>query len=140
METARDILTAHGLRCTKQREQIYTALRASKTHPTVDELRQLVPGTSTATIYNTLEALCEAGLCSRISSNGAAARYDADMSDHLHVVLESGEVVDIPEALSRELLRALRGDALHKIEETLCVDVQQLRLELHGTPLPKGSN
>lgn len=136
----RDILAAHGLRCTKQREMIYSALRSTKSHPTAEELQQLVPGTSTATIYNTLEALCDAGLCSRISSTSGAARYDADMSDHLHVVLESGEIIDVPEELSRALLSAIKGSALHKIENALCVDVQNLRLELHGKSCKKAAS
>ncbi len=111
---------------------IYGALRSTKSHPTAEELQRLVPGTSTATIYNTLEALCDAGLCSRLSSTSGAARYDADMSDHLHVVLESGKVIDVPEELSRALLATFRGTVLHKIEDALCVDVQNLRIELHG--------
>ena len=133
MSTSRDILTAHGLRCTKQREMIYDALRATKAHPTADELKRMVPGTSTATVYNTLEALCGAGLCTKIATNGAAARYDADQHDHMHIVLDTGEIVDIPDELSERLMSSLQGEALREIESRLGVDIRDLRIELRGT-------
>jgi len=112
---------------------IYDALRATKSHPTAEDLRRLVPGTSTATVYNTLEALCEAGLCRKMPMDGGAARYDADRRDHLHIVLEDGEIVDVPDELGRRLIESLRGDVLEEIESALGVEVRDLRLELRGS-------
>jgi len=129
----KEILAANGLRCTKQREKIYRALCVTKSHPTAEELRQLVPGMSTATIYNTLEALCAAGLCKKLTTESTASRYDADTSEHLHVVLENGRLLDVPPELGAALLESMTGSALHDIESELCIEVQQLRIELHAT-------
>ena len=36
----RELFSHHGIRCTRQREDIYAALHASRAHPTADELFQ----------------------------------------------------------------------------------------------------
>ena len=55
----RDLLAQHDIRLTRQREEIYAALAATKAHPTAEELLRAVrsshPGISLATVYNTLE-------------------------------------------------------------------------------------
>lgn len=132
MKSAREILSDRGLRCTRQREMIYDALRSSKSHPSAEEIGQLVPGTSTATVYNTLEALHDAGLCRKITTVGGAARYDADPHEHLHIVLESGEISDVPEDLGARLLASVDDAVLREIEATMDVNIRDLRLELRG--------
>lgn len=133
MSTTRDTLIAHGLRCTKQRESIYDALKSCRSHPTAEELKQLVPGASTATVYNTLEALCNAGLCTRIVTDGGAARFDADQHEHTHIVLEDGRIVDVPEDLSELLANSLSAETIAMIEQRLGVRVKDVHIELHGT-------
>ncbi len=133
MSTTRDTLIAHGLRCTRQRESIYDALKACRSHPTADELKQLVPGASTATVYNTLEALCSAGLCTKLVTDGAAARFDADQHEHTHIVLEDGRIVDVPDDLSEMLSSSLSAETIAAIESRMGVRVQDVRIELHGT-------
>ena len=68
----RELFRAHGLRCTRQRERIYEALASSTSHPTAEELHLAVRdadgGLSLATVYNTLEAFTERGLCRRVPS------------------------------------------------------------------------
>lgn len=116
----RTLFVRHDLRCTRQRLDVYAALASTKSHPTAEELHRLVqgssPGTSLATVYNTLDALCSAGLAQRMATAGpSGARYDADVSDHLHLVTDSGEVVDVPHDLSREVMAALPADLLDRV-------------------------
>ncbi|MDX1681904.1 MAG: transcriptional repressor, partial [Phycisphaeraceae bacterium] len=107
-----DLFASRGLRCTRQRQAIYQALADSHRHPSADELHQqvndTVDGLSMATVYNTLEAFCSAGLAQKIPSADGPARYDASVHDHLHVRdLTTGEVGDVPEDLSEKLLEDL---------------------------------
>ena len=88
----RDRLSRQGIRCTSQREHIFAALCATDRHPTAEELFQAVrvssPGVSLATVYNTLEVFTSRGLCRRLATpqGVGACRYDADVSDHAHVI------------------------------------------------------
>ncbi|MEC9373006.1 MAG: transcriptional repressor, partial [Planctomycetota bacterium] len=70
MCTARTLFARHGLRCTRQRLDVYTALAAAKDHPTAEDLyfrvRAEQPGLSLSTVYNTLETFCRHGLCRRL--------------------------------------------------------------------------
>jgi len=139
MVDTRRLFTDHGLRCTKQRLEIYEALAMTKAHPTAEQLHQLVhersPGISLATVYNTLEALCNAGLCQKLHGNGTGgARYDADVTDHLHVVSDDGRILDVPEDLTRELMESLPKETLRRIESALGVDLQGVSVELRGEP------
>ncbi len=132
----RDTFARRGLRCTKQRVEIYEALSACKTHPTADELHRLVhetsPGISLATIYNTLEALHEAGLCQKLSCASGGARYDADIEPHLHVVTDDGRIIDVDAALTRELLDSIPASTLAAIERRTGVRIRGVRVELDG--------
>lgn len=109
-----------GLRHTRQREAVYAALAATDAHPTAEELHELVrqdePGLSLATIYNSLEALSEAGLCRRLPSNGGSTRFDADLSEHVHIVLPDGRVLDVPDSLAKELLAAVPRGLVSDLE------------------------
>lgn len=117
-DQARSLLRAHGVRPTRQRELVYSALAATDTHPTAEELLTRVhlhdPGISQATVYNTLDALTGCGLARRLASRsaGGPCRYDADVSPHVHLTLPDGRVIDAPEGVSRAILGALAGSGL----------------------------
>ncbi len=120
-DAVRDLLRAHGLRPTRQREVLYSALAETKAHPTAEELFESVlsrdSGMSLATVYNALEAFTTAGLCRRLAgARGGACRFDADMARHVHVVSSDGRVVDLPEDLSAEVLERLGPDLVGKLE------------------------
>ncbi len=130
------LLAKHGIRCTKQRQEIYDALMACKSHPTAEQLHHLVnsdtPGTSLATIYNTLDTLTKAGLCRRIPTPEGGARFDADMSDHLHVVTSDGRLIDVPEDLGRRVAQSLPRDVIARIGDELGVDLGRVSIHLHA--------
>jgi len=92
---------AAGLKLTPQRMAIVRALAADSSHPTAQELyerlRQALPTMSFATVYNTLDTLRAAGLCSGLSLTPGSGRFDPNMQPHNHAVCDAcGSVSDIP--------------------------------------------
>ncbi|MFK7883085.1 MAG: Fur family transcriptional regulator [Phycisphaerales bacterium] len=115
LERVRVALREHGVRCTRQRELVYTSLAATKSHPTVEGLLATVrvadPGISQATVYNTLDTLVGCGLANRLParSAGGPCRYDADTSPHVHLTLPDGRVIDAPAEVSDAIMAALHA-------------------------------
>lgn len=89
------------LRLTPQRSAVLEVLKAADDHPTAAEVyervRALIPGIGSATVYRTLALLVASGQALELNlGNGAAARYDANISRHDHAVCERcGRAVDI---------------------------------------------
>ena len=131
-----------GLRCTRQRLALYEALLDSRCHPTADELhrdvRRTMPSLSLATVYNTLEVLCRAGLAYRLpaGSGGAgsgSARYEAARGSHLHICCQrSGQVADVPHDLARRILGSIPKHALARLEQELGFRISQVQVDLIG--------
>jgi Fe2+ or Zn2+ uptake regulation protein len=139
MEPIAKIFARHGVRCTKPRATIYFALASTKSHPTAEELfqsaRGAVPGLSLATVYNTLEVLCRRGLARKVTglhAQDSAARYDADLSPHVHFVSDEGTVRDVPADLSERLVHSLPADLIEDLERRLGVRVDRVSIELVG--------
>lgn len=138
-QSIQEQFSAAGIRCTKQRLALYDALMACQTHPTAEELRGLVqedvPGVSLATVYNTLDALVDAGLARRLEGAGPAgsARFDAGSDQHPHIrCSRSGRVADVPDDLARLMLDALPDATLADLEERLGFRISQVHLEFVG--------
>ena len=76
-------------RMTQQRKVILEELNNLKTHPTADDLYQVVkvkvPRISLGTVYRNLEILSSDGLIKKLEIGGAQKRFDGDLSDHHHV-------------------------------------------------------
>ena len=125
-----ELLHSRGQRVTSQRIVILRELRRRKQHATAEEIHRTVheelPGTSTPTVYATLELLVELGLVRRIDT-GTAALYDARLEPHQHAVCRRcGRVQDVDGRLNASaLLRAadasgFRPDAAELIISGLC--------------------
>ncbi len=130
----KDLFEAHGIRCTRQRVELYDTLATCKCHPTAEQLHRMVlersPGTSLATVYNTLDALTTAGLCRRITGAAGGARYDADLSHHLHLTTPDGRVIDVPEETGDEVLRAITPEMVQRLEESLGVSIDHIEVQI----------
>jgi Fur family transcriptional regulator, peroxide stress response regulator len=139
-QAIRTLFERHNLRCTRQREVLYEALAATKSHPTADELFQSVKAKdeslSLATVYNTLEAFSEVGLVRRIpcSVGSGACRFDADTSDHVHLATPDGRVQDVPFDLSRALLSSIPAAAVADLERRMGVRVSGLNVQVTARP------
>lgn len=137
----RDLFARHGLRWTNQREDVYGALMASDIHPTAEEVFNLVreggiaadvSGMSLATVYNSLEALVRCGLARRFSVagvGGATLRYDADTSDHAHLITADGGVRDLPPDLGRRVVDSIPRELVEQIEQRLGVSIRRTTIE-----------
>lgn len=136
LNCTRELFANHQIRCTRQRVALFEALRECSSHPTAEELyRMLQPagGMSRATVYNTLEALCRAGLVRRMATTDGACRFDADISDHLHVRVRgsaSHEIRDVPQDLSERLVAGIPRETLAEIERALGVRIAGVNIEL----------
>jgi Fur family transcriptional regulator, ferric uptake regulator len=94
------MLESHGQRNTRQRQVVLETLRRLECHPTADELyrrvRRTLPRVSLGTIYRNLDILTRCGLVRRLDAAGGQARYDGDLSGHVHVrCIYCGGVDDI---------------------------------------------
>lgn len=138
MDHLREIFGRIGLRCTKQRERIYHALAMTTEHPTAEELHGIVraahPGLSLATVYNTLEVFTKHGLCRKLPSANGACRYDADLSQHVHLTTPDGQVIDLPDDLSRQILSRVKPEDLHEIERRTGMHVSRVNVQVIVEP------
>lgn len=131
----RRFFRGHGLRCTRQRELIYSALAQSKLHPTAEDLFQTVrghePGLSLATVYNTLDVFIERGICRRLPSavGNGPSRYDADVAQHAHVMLEDGRVFDVPHDLAARLEESMPPRFRAELERRLGVQLTGVHIQ-----------
>ena len=92
-------LKATGVRMTPQRHAILEYLLSSMSHPTADEIYKALekdfPNMSVATIYNNLRLFKEAGLVRELTYGDASSRFDANMSDHYHIICRRcGKITD----------------------------------------------
>ena len=83
----------------KYRAKIQEIIENSHSHPTAEEvfrlLRETFPQVARATVYNNLNALCEAGLVRKVSVQGMPDRYDR-IRRHDHLVCKAcGRLVDL---------------------------------------------
>jgi Fur family ferric uptake transcriptional regulator len=89
-----------GIRLTRQRKAILQTLKSVVTHPTADELYEMIrkqlPKVSLGTVYRNLEILCQNGLVQKLELAGMQRRYDGDVSEHYHVrCVNCGRIADV---------------------------------------------
>jgi Fe2+ or Zn2+ uptake regulation protein len=127
------LLHSRGQRSTPQRNVILRVLRRRSHHATVDEIRSAVrdelPGTSTPTVYATLELFVELGLARRIVTGLGPALYDGRTEPHQHMVCRHcGRVDDVDFELDAapalHAVRAVgfRADSAELVISGLCAD------------------
>ncbi|MGO9710783.1 MAG: Fur family transcriptional regulator [Polyangiaceae bacterium] len=122
----RDLKRA-GLKMTAQRLAIVKLFAGDESHPTAQDLFERLrgdfPTMSFATVYNTLDALAEAGLSGTLRLGGAA-RFDPNVEAHHHAVCDRcGAVRDIPaetlapsSATVRQLRKTAGGFSVRAVE------------------------
>ena len=98
--------------------------------------RMNTTGLSRATVYNTLEALCKAGLAKQLPTTNGCSRYDADISEHLHLrVRGTDEICDVPVTLGNQLIEKLPRETIQEIERQMGVKIDGVSIQLHGRRL-----
>ncbi|MBG0775417.1 MAG: transcriptional repressor [Desulfovibrionaceae bacterium] len=87
-------------RMTIQRRVILEELRKVTSHPTADEVYEMVrrrlPRVSLGTVYRNLDLLAESGEILKLERAGAQMRFDGNAEDHYHVrCVRCGRVADV---------------------------------------------
>lgn len=105
---------AKRLRDTKQRKAILEELRKVKTHPSADEVydmvRRRIPRISLGTVYRNLDILSEKGLVLRLEHGAGCYRFDANPCNHYHIrCVRCGRVDDVTDAPMENIEEAVRG-------------------------------
>ncbi len=81
--------TDMGFRLSKQRKVILEELRKVTSHPTADEVydmvRKIIPRISLGTVYRNLEFLSNKGLVLKLGAPGAQKRFDGTPEPHPHI-------------------------------------------------------
>lgn len=88
------------LRMTKQRRVILDELQKVTSHPTADDMYQLLrrrlPKISLGTVYRNLEIMSENGMIQKLDVGGTQKRFDGKADTHYHVrCLRCNKVDDI---------------------------------------------
>ena len=94
------LLRDKGFKVTPQRLAIYSALVATKAHPSAEmiynELQPLYPTMSLATVYKTIEILKTLDLVQVLNVGEDSFRYDANTNNHPHIrCMGCGRVDDL---------------------------------------------
>lgn len=107
-------------RMTHQREVILEEIRKVNTHPTADEIYEMVrrrlPRISLGTVYRNLEILCARGLIQRIGPISSQMRFDGNIENHYHIrCTYCGRVEDVQVESVDTLENALRNGSDYSI-------------------------
>jgi Fur family peroxide stress response transcriptional regulator len=114
------IFKEKNIKSTPQRIAIYEILINTKSHPTVEDVYNILkpkyPTISLATVYKTLEAFKNLNLVQEINMGENKARYDANILAHTHVqCTKCGRVFDIEPEPIGSLISSLPKDLDFKI-------------------------
>ncbi|MBW6520067.1 MAG: transcriptional repressor [Desulfoarculaceae bacterium] len=121
------------MRLTTQRQIILEELLKVSSHPTANEVydmvRKRLPRIGLGTVYRNLELMAETGMILKLEVGGTQKRFDATIQPHYHIrCLECGKVDDIDIAVQQDINEAAAQASQyqilgHHIEFTgLCVD------------------
>lgn len=106
-----------NFRMTRQRSIILEELRGVNSHPSADEIYEMVrrrlPRISLGTVYRNLEILCELGEIQKIEAGGTLKRFDGNPETHYHIrCIGCDHVVDAP---VDPFIKA--GEAIHAVTD-----------------------
>ena len=129
----KDLQKEKQLRLTRQRRVILDELRGMHTHPSADEVYEIVrlrlPRISLGTVYRNLEVLSELGEIQKLELSGSLKRFDGNPKKHYHIrCINCDRVEDTPIAplnqIEDDLYEATVYEIIgHNLEFTgLCPD------------------
>lgn len=109
------------IRMTKQRQVILEELCKVTSHPTADEMYQMIrkrlPKISLGTVYRNLEILSELGMVLKLEVGGTQKRFDGNVESHYHVrCTECGCVDDLHMATDHEIVQKAQANTDFQIK------------------------
>lgn len=121
-----DLQKQLNLRMTRQRKVILEELRKVDTHPSADEVYEMVrkhlPRISLGTVYRNLEILSESGEIQKIELGCSSKRFDGIAENHYHIrCIHCDRLIDAPAdfnvAVNHNLKNAIDFKIIgHKLE------------------------
>lgn len=125
-----------NMRLTTQRQIILEELASVTSHPTANEVydmvRKKLPRIGLGTVYRNLELMAESGIILKLEVGGTQKRFDATTDPHYHIrCVNCGKVDDINVSVQHEInMRAAEVSDYsilsHHIEFTgICKDCQK---------------
>ena len=108
------------MRMTRQRKIILEELQKVNTHPSADEIYEMVrlrlPRISLGTVYRNLEILSELGKIQKIQLSGSLKRFDWNTNKHYHIrCVRCNRVDDAPIAPLNQIEDELYGATVFEI-------------------------
>ncbi|UCD33892.1 MAG: transcriptional repressor [Desulfobacterales bacterium] len=105
---------------TQQRKTILDVLKKTKSHPSADEIYEIVkqklPRISLGTVYRNLEVLSELGMIQVLELSGSLKRFDWDPNKHYHIrCIRCDRVENAPIAPMRQLENDLYESTVFEI-------------------------
>jgi len=109
-----------NMRLTSQRQVILEELKKVTSHPTANEVfdmvRKRLPRIGLGTVYRNLDLLAERGIIKKLEVGGEQKRFDGDTSQHYHVrCVKCNRVEDIFIAKAKELEKSAASCCNYKI-------------------------
>ena len=109
-----------NMRWTSQRQVISEELKKVKSHPTVNEIYEMVrkklPRIGLGTVYQNLDILAKLGIISKLEVDGEQKRFDGDMTPHYHIrCIKCKRVDDIFIKMDRGLEKSAASCCDYKI-------------------------
>jgi Fur family ferric uptake transcriptional regulator len=106
---------------TKQRRIILEELRKVTSHPTADELHQMVrtklPRINIATVYRNLEILASQGEVMKLEVAGTQRRFDGTTENHYHIrCSRCGKVDDVHIGVMESLEKSAAKSCGYRVE------------------------
>ncbi len=93
-----ETLGGNPMKVTPQRRLIFKALEGKTNHPTADdiyqEVKDIIPDISVATIYKTLNELVKLGLLAELRYDSEQSRFDPRTDQHSHLLCVGTKVND----------------------------------------------
>lgn len=108
-----------SLGITKQRQAVLQVIREAEEHLSANEVfdkaRNIQPGISFATVYNSLRFLKEQGMIGEVRFGTDSARYDRTLERHDHAICNAcGKLIDLDLPIPADMLK--KGERLSKFK------------------------
>ena len=108
-------------RFSKQRQIIYDMIVNNPVHPTADYIYNFLKGEypelSLGTVYRNLNVLTEMGLILKITSQSDSEHYDANTSNHYHLMCEEcNNIFDLSVPYLDKIEEDAQTNCKHKIK------------------------
>ena len=109
-----------NMRLTSQRQVIFEELIKVKSHPTANEVydmvRKRLPRIGLGTVYRNLNLLAKLGIISKLEVGGEQKRFDGDITPHYHIrCIKCNRVDDIFIKMDRGLEKSAASCCDYKI-------------------------